>query len=64
MVLEKITDLRKKNGISQRQLAQALNVTQASISRWEANQNSISGENLKKLAEYFKISANSILGLD
>lgn len=39
-------------------------VTQASISRWEANQNSISGENLKKLAEYFKVSANSILGLD
>lgn len=50
MVLEKITDLRKKNGISQRQLAQALNVTQASISRWEANQNSISGENLKKVS--------------
>lgn len=57
--MNKIKNLRKKNRISQRQLAEALNVTQASVSRWEANQLSISGVNLKKLAEYFNISADS-----
>lgn len=62
--MNKIKNLRKKNRISQRQLAEALNVTQASVSRWEANQLSISGVNLKKLAEYFNVSVNSLLGLN
>lgn len=50
--------------MSQRELADAISVTQASISRWEKNQLSISGANLIKLATYFKVSADELLGIE
>lgn len=50
--------------MSQRELAEAISVTQASISRWETNQFSISGANLIKLANYFEVSADDLLGLE
>ena len=63
--MKKIKDLREEHGeLSQRQLADALKVTQPSISRWEENQLSIRGENLIKLAKYFKVSVDSLLGLE
>ena len=63
--MKKIKDLRDEHGeLSQRDLAAALNVTQASISRWEQNQLSIRGENLIKLAKYFKVSVDSLLGIE
>ena len=63
--MKKIKELREEHGeLSQRQLAAALNVTQASISRWEQNQLSIRGENLIKLAKYFKVSIDSLLGIE
>lgn len=49
--MKKISDLRKQSGsISQRELAKNVNVTQASISRWEDNPISVSGTSLIKLA--------------
>lgn len=63
--MKKISDLRKNNeNMSQRELADAINVTQASISRWEKNQLSISGANLIKLATYFKVSTDELLGIE
>lgn len=63
--MKKIKDLRDEHGdLTQIQLAEALNVTQASISRWEQNQLSISGKNLIKLAKYFKVSVDSLLGTE
>ena len=35
ILADKIIELRKKNGWSQEQLAQKLNVTRQSISKWE-----------------------------
>jgi len=60
--MKKIKDLRSEYKISQRELAEAINVTQASISRWEENQKSISGSNLIKLSQYFNISIDDLLG--
>lgn len=37
ILADKIIELRKKNGWSQEQLAQKLNVTRQSISKWEFN---------------------------
>lgn len=63
--MKKISDLRlQKDKMSQRELAEAINVTQASISRWEQNQLSISGANLMKLANFFDVSTDSILGIE
>ncbi len=63
--MKKISELRLQNDkMSQRELAEAISVTQASISRWEKNQLSISGANLIKLATYFKVSADELLGIE
>lgn len=63
--MKKISELRaQNNNMSQRELAEAISVTQASISRWETNQFSISGANLIKLANYFEVSADDLLGLE
>lgn len=63
--MKKIKELRDEHGdLTQIQLAEALNVTQASISRWEQNQLSINGKNLIKLAKYFKVSVDSLLGIE
>ena len=63
--MKKISELRaNKENMSQRELADAISVTQASISRWEKNQLSISGANLIKLATYFKVSADELLGIE
>lgn len=63
--MKKISELRaNRENMSQRELADAISVTQASISRWEKNQLSISGTNLIKLATYFKVSADELLGIE
>lgn len=61
--MKKIIELREEAGISQQKLSEILNVGQASVGRWEVNQQSITGENLKKLAIFFNVSADEILGL-
>jgi transcriptional regulator with XRE-family HTH domain len=60
--MKKIIDLRKEQNLSQRDLADAINITQASISRWEQNQHSINGSNLLKLSKYFNVSIDELLG--
>lgn len=63
--MKKISELRKENGgLTQGELAQELEVTQATISRWEKDQLSISGENIMKLALYFNVSADDLLGME
>lgn len=65
ILLKKISEVRLENGnMSQRELADAINVTQASISRWEKNQLNIRGLNLIKLATFFRVSIDELLGLD
>ena len=53
---------RKLNKLSQRELARLTGITQASISRWEANANSISIEDLCTLADFYKISIDELIG--
>lgn len=59
-----IAELRARNNkMSQRELAKQLNVTQTTISNWEKNPEAISGENLKKVALFFKVSTDELLGI-
>ncbi len=63
--MKKISELRKENGgLTQGELARELGVTQATISRWEKDQLSISGENIIKLALFFNASADDLLGMN
>lgn len=57
-----IRELRKKKGIQQKELAISIGVSQPTVSDWESNKSDPSGENLRKLAEYFEVDELIILG--
>ena len=62
--MNKVRELRIKKGIPQKDLAITLGVSQASVSDWEKNKKNPRGENLAKLAEYFGVDEDYILGVN
>ncbi len=58
---EKITKLRVAAHISQEQLAEKLNVSRQSVSKWEANQALPQIDKVLQLCELFSVSADSLL---
>ncbi len=58
-----IRDLRKERHITQEQLAVAINTTQDTISLWELNKSCPDAFFIVKLAKYFSVSADYLLGL-
>ncbi len=56
--------LRKKAGFSQKQVAERVGVTKSVISYYELQERSPSPEVLIKLADIFRVSTDSLLGLD
>ncbi len=64
MLGEKILKLRKKEGISQEQLGEQVNVTRQTISNWELNETSPNPEQLKLLSKALKVSIDELLDND
>ena len=58
---EKLTKLRKENALSQEELAEKLNVTRQTISKWELDQTVPDTENMKKIAEVFGTTVGDLL---
>ena len=61
---EKIRELRIAKNISQVELGRLLGVTNQSVSNWENNNILPSIEMLRKLATFFSVSADFLLGLN
>lgn len=59
---ERLIELRKLNKLTQRQLAEYLNVTQPSYIRYENGTAEPSLENLVKLADCFDVSVDYLVG--
>ena len=57
-----ISELRKKNNLTQEELAEKLNVARQTISKWECNETSPSLEDASKLAKIFKVSLDELMG--
>ena len=57
-----VKELRLKKGIQQKELAISLNVSQAAVSDWENGKKNPKGQNLKKLADFFGVDEDFILG--
>ena len=57
-----IRELRKRKGVQQKELSLAIGVSQPTVSDWEKNKNDPSGENLKKLADFFGVDELVIMG--
>ena len=55
-------ELRKKNNLSQDELAQKVFVTRQAISRWENGETVPNTETLKLLSKLFGVSINTLLG--
>ena len=56
----KILELRKKENLSQEQLAEKLNVTRQTISKWELNETTPDIKQAKELSKIFKISLDEL----
>ena len=59
---EKIANLRKKRGMSQSQLAKELNIGTSTLGMYETGKRSPNPEMLNKLADYFGVSVDYLLG--
>ena len=57
-----INDLRKKSGLSQKEFADLFNVHQTAVSQWETGKTTPDKETLIKIANYFGVSIDYLLG--
>lgn len=57
---EKLIKLRKENLLSQEELAEKLNVTRQTISKWELGQSKPDIEKLKEISSLFKVSIEQL----
>lgn len=58
----RLKELRKKKGISQVRLAIELNTTQNTISRYETGEREPGITELIKIADYFNVSVDYLIG--
>lgn len=64
MLGENILKLRKKNGLSQEQLGEKINVTRQTISNWELGETAPNPEQLKLLSQSLNITIDELLDND
>lgn len=60
---ERLKKLRTDKEISQAKLAMILGLTQQAIDRWEKGKNEPSMEMLMRLAAYFEVSVDYLVGM-
>ena len=58
----RLKELRKKKGVSQLKLATDLNTTQNTISRYETGEREPGINELIKIADYFNVSVDYLIG--
>lgn len=61
---QNILELRKKNGLSQEQLAEKILVSRQTISNWELSETSPNPEQLKLLSKTLNVSVDELLEND
>lgn len=58
----KLKELRKENNLTQKELADYLNIKQNTYSQYENGQRQVPIEVLLRLADYYKVSVDCLLG--
>ena len=61
---EKLQELRKRRGLTQEELAEALYVSRTAISKWESGRGYPSIDSLKAIAGYFSVTIDELLSGD
>ena len=60
---ERLLELRKERGLSQATVARDLSVSLGIVCYWERNKSDPTASNVAKLARYFNVSSDYLLGL-
>lgn len=58
---EKLQELRKRKGLTQEELAEALFVSRTAVSKWESGRGYPSIDSLKMIASFFSVSIDELL---
>ena len=58
----KLKELRNEKGLTSKALGKIIGVSDATIIRWENNQNDIKAEQLFKLSRFFGVTTDYLLG--
>ena len=58
---EKIQELRKKKGLTQEELAEALFVSRTAVSKWESGRGYPNIDSLKEISMFFSVSIDELL---
>ena len=61
---KKLQELRKKKGLTQEELAEALYVSRAAVSKWESGRGYPSIDSIKELAKFFSVTVDDLLSSD
>ncbi|MCL2061405.1 MAG: helix-turn-helix domain-containing protein [Firmicutes bacterium] len=64
MIKTRIKELREEKGLSQTKLAAELGLNQRTVSNYETGSLEPNIQTIKKLCEYFGVSADYLLGLE
>lgn len=59
---DRIAYLREQNNLTQQQLADKIGITRASLSHYEKNRREPDYKTLEKLADFFEVSIDYLLG--
>ena len=62
--MNRLKELRQEKKLSQKEIADLLEVSEKTISRWEKGENAIKSDKVQKLADYFKVGVGYLLGDD
>ena len=58
---EKLQELRKRRGLTQEELAEALYVSRTAVSKWESGRGYPSIDSLKEISRYFSVTIDDLL---
>ncbi len=61
---QRLRELRTERNLSMKQLAKAINTTDAAVSNWENEINEPKISYLKSIATFFGVTADYLLGLE
>ena len=64
MMIDRLKNLRNSRRLSQKDFAQALDVSQQTVASWENGRTEPSNAALTAIADYFNVSADYLLGRD
>ena len=62
MFIERLKKLRKKEKLTQKDIATFLNISQPAYQQFESGKKKMNLETMEKLADYFNVSIDYLLG--